>query len=192
MIAAMTESTFLTPPGRAWASASAALAADVRALAESATGARVAFIVESAVLAASARFQVACRGLLAYAADAIADLVGAELGAVFRRAITADARLGRGNATSAALARDFQRVGVDIWDLPFPIGSEGMTARFALDDATVFRNEIAHGREVDVDEAGLVVADALEMIETFDQILSVLERGVVDRLASFTAAGEAE
>ena len=188
----MTESTFLTPPGRAWASASAALAADLRLLAHDAPPARVAFLVESAVVAASARFQVACRGLFAHAVMTIVLRIGGELGTVVGDGLAADARLARGNATSTALARDFARIGVDVWDLDFPGGSEGMTARFALDDATAFRNELAHGRDVEVLEPGLEPADALDVIATFDGVLSVLERGVLERLGDLVIDGGAD
>lgn len=188
----MTESTFLTPPGRAWASASAALAADLRLLAHDAPPARVAFLVESAVVAASARFQVACRGLFAHAVMTIVLRIGGELGTVVGDGLAADARLARGNATSTALARDFARIGVDVWDLDFPGGSEGMTARFALDDATAFRNELAHGRDVEVLEPGLEPADALDVIATFDGVLSVLERGVLERLGDLVVDGGAD
>ena len=188
----MTESTFLTPPGRAWASASAALAADLRLLAHDAPAARVAFLVESAVVAASARFQVACRGLFAHAVMTIVLRIGGELGTVVGDGLAADARLARGNATSTALARDFARIGVDVWDLDFPGGSEGMTARFALDDATAFRNELAHGRDVEVLEPGLEPADALDVIATFDGVLSVLERGVLERLGDLVVDGGAD
>ena len=188
----MTESTFLTPPGRAWASASAALAADLRLLAHDAPPARVAFLVESAVVAASARFQVACRGLFAHAVMTIVLRIGGELGTVVGDGLAADARLARGNATSTALARDFARIGVDVWDLDFPGGSEGMTARFALDDATAFRNELAHGRDVEILEPGLEPADALDVIATFDGVLSVLERGVLERLGDLVVDGGAD
>lgn len=191
-IAAMTETTFLTPPGRAWASASAALASELRLLAHNAPPARVAFLVESAVVAASARFQVACRGLFAHAVMTIVLRIGGELGTVVGDGLAADARLARGNATSTALARDFARIGVDVWDLDFPAGSEGMTARFALDDATAFRNELAHGREVEVLEPGLEPADALDVIATFDGVLSVLERGVLERLGDLVIDGGAD
>lgn len=191
-MAPVSEFAYRTEPGRAWSAAARELERVLTVLADDFGPEHSRFLVEAAVLAASSRFQTACTGLFALAARAIADRVGGDLGAVVLAGITADSRLARGNATSAALARDFARVGVDIWDLPFPDGSDGMSARFELDDANALRNDVAHGRVPGTGDDGLVVADALDVIATCSRVLAVIESGTLQRFDRFDEVRGAE
>jgi hypothetical protein len=185
----MSESPLLTPPGRAWASAHADLITDVEVmLAGAEHDRRRAFVIESALVALVSQFQLACRNLLALAASEIEALIGGELGVVVERGLVAGSRLARGNANASNLAADFLRVGVHVWDLPFPVGMEGMTARWALDDVNECRNELAHGRDPEVDDEGLVLADVHDTAKTLDMLLRTIERGVVERLTAYGAA----
>lgn len=185
----MSELPLLTPPGRAWASAHTDLIADVEAMVLAAeSDRRRAFVIEASLVALVSQFQLACRNLLALAASEIESLIGGDLGVVVERGIVAGSRLARGNANASNLAADFLRVGVHVWDLPFPVGMEGVTARWALDDVNECRNELAHGRDPEVDDAGLVIEDVHDTAETLDMLLRTIERGVVDRLNAYGAA----
>lgn len=185
----MSESPLLTPPGRTWASAHTDLITDVEAMLRGAeSDRRRAFVIESALVALVSQFQLACRNLFALAASEIEALIGGELGVVVESGLVAGSRLARGNASATNLAADFLRVGVDVWDLPFPVGMEGMTARWALDDVNECRNELAHGRDPEVDDEGLVLEDVHDTAKTLDMLLRTIERGVVDRLSAYGAA----
>lgn len=185
----MSESPLLTPPGRTWASAHAGLIADAEVMVLVAESDRCrAFVIEASLVALVSQFQLACRNLFALAASEIESLIGGELGVVVETGLVAGSRLARGNASATNLAADFSRVGVDVWDLPFPVGMEGMTARWALDDVNECRNELAHGRDPEVDHAGLVIEDVHDTARTLDMLLRTIERGVVDRLNTYGAA----
>jgi len=182
----MSESRLLTRPGRAWMDAQAGLVADVEAMVVASDSDRCrSFVVEASLVSLVSQFQLACRNLFALAASEIESLIGGELGVVVESGLVAGSHLARGNASARNLAADFKRIGVDVWDLQVPVGMEGMTARWALDDVNECRNELAHGRDPDVDVEGLVLADVHNTASTLDMMVRTIERGVVERLRSY-------
>lgn len=188
--------SFTTPPGRAWEQARIALVADLGALVSDTRPARTRFVIEAVIVASVARFQLACRDLFLMAATELARRTAGPVAPTIRQGLVAESRLARGNATSAALASDFARVGVDVWDLTFPDGAEGMTVRFELDEINALRNDLAHGRRPAVDDGDLIVEDALDALSVLDGLVRIIELGVVvqlDRVSRRLAAnGEAE
>jgi hypothetical protein len=171
---------FLTPVGLAWRIRRETLLDDLSWLLEaSASDSSRRQLIDGGVLVLVAGFQAAMRSLLALGSRGIGDAIGGDLGLIVQRALTADSRLARGNASADNLRTDFARIGIDVWDLDYGVGIEGWVRRGWLDDVNEVRNAIAHGTPPG---AALGVID-FERIREFavslDAVVVVVERAVV-------------
>ena len=176
----MSASPFRTRPGHAWEVARVELVGDLLAL----TGGH-RYLAEYAIIAVVARFQRACRELFHLTVAELASVVDEPAATIIRTGLIAEHRLARGNATSAALAADFDRVGIDIWALPVPGFADSAAARRALDAVNALRNDLAHG---DTDREPPSANLALGIVGQLDALVRAFEAGVVAHLAALRSA----
>ncbi len=171
-----------TPVTTAWHEQSQLLLDDLSRLLEASGSASARqYLLDAAVLQLSARFQAAVRRLVATGAKGIGDTIGGRFGARVQRALTIDAPLAKGYASADDLEQDFERIGIDVWNLDFGPEVPGWVQRGWLNDINQIRDAIAQG--IDPTEAFGVVdfAEVARLAGLWGKMIKAFE-GAIDDL----------